>query len=86
MYEQDIDYLSEEFNKFNENLSRIDRINNQIEMNENSDLLKEGKALRLQIIDLIIPKVAHAETKAHNNDSELKSLNAKIQDLEKKNQ
>ena len=69
MYEQDIDYLNEEFHKFNEHLRRIDRTINEIEMNDNRDLLKEAKDLRFKLIDIIIPKVAHAETRGLNNDA-----------------
>ena len=81
MYEQDIDYINEELQKFNEYLRRIDKTINEIEMNNNRDLLKEGQNLRGQLIDIIIPKVAHAETRNHNNDAEIQDLDSKIQDL-----
>lgn len=54
-------------------------------MNDNRDLMKEGSDLRKQLIDLVIPKVAHAETRAHSNDSEIQALDAKINDLETRN-
>lgn len=62
-------------------MRRIDRVINEIEMNDNRDLLKEGKDLRDHLIELIIPKVAHTETRAHQNDAEMRNLDEKIQDL-----
>ena len=48
-------------------------------MNDNRDLLAEGNDLRNQLIDLIIPKVAHVETRGHNNDQEIQDLDGRVQ-------
>ena len=82
----EISYIDGELSNYSTRMNRVEKLENESEMNGNTEILNEVRQLKFDLQDMTIPRITNVEVANQNDEQRMNNLETRVGELEVLNQ